>query len=159
MTVSTTLESAWTRGALTRTLTSDCSAEAFERPACRDYRNCTLCSWMRRETCVLERDGRWRNWVACRGRYHCPVRTPTSKSKSKNKKPRAAQVPAPTTMTDTIHRARLGTLSLPYCSHFHHHQPRRSTSNCKDAGRDKRIRLWGAQRRSRWRGGGETMTQ
>ncbi|KAH8983273.1 hypothetical protein EDB86DRAFT_2834016 [Lactarius hatsudake] len=74
-------------------LTSDCSAEAFERPACRDYRNCTLCSWMRKET--------WPNWVACRGCSNCPVRTPTSKSKSKNKNPRAAQVPAPTTMTDT----------------------------------------------------------
>ncbi|KAH9041043.1 hypothetical protein EDB85DRAFT_1886676 [Lactarius pseudohatsudake] len=65
-------------------LTFDRAAEDFECPACRNYCNCSLCSRMRGEAYIPERNGGWRSWIARQGGSHRPAPIPAKKSKSNN---------------------------------------------------------------------------
>ncbi|KAH9167670.1 hypothetical protein EDB89DRAFT_107686 [Lactarius sanguifluus] len=65
-------------------LTFDRSAEDFERPACCNYCNCSLCSRKRGEAYIPERNGGWRSWIARQGGTHSAAPTPAKKSMRNN---------------------------------------------------------------------------
>ncbi|KAH9041053.1 hypothetical protein EDB85DRAFT_1565978 [Lactarius pseudohatsudake] len=83
------------------TLTFDRTAEDFECPACRNYRNCSLCSRKREEAYVPERDGGSRSWIARQGGSHRAAPTPAKKSKNKNLGAAPATTKPATMMTTT----------------------------------------------------------